>query len=115
MSFDIGAIVRVPFPITEKKGRKFRPALVVAQFRVTRDINLLWTLMITGANREKWEGDVELPDHEAIGLPIASMVRTAKIATIDACEAQPIAQIDGDLLQQILARVRAGVAVVPAL
>ncbi len=110
MSFDIGAIVRVPFPITEKKGRKFRPALVVAQFSVTRDITLLWTLMITGANRAKWKGDIDLPDHEVLGLPIASMVRTAKIATIDAREAERIAQIDGDVLQQILARFRAGVA-----
>lgn len=110
MSFDIGAIVRVPFPITEKKGRKFRPALVVAEFRVTRDITLLWTLMITGANRAKWEGDIDLPDHEAIGLPIPSMVRTAKIATVDVREAERIAQIDGDLLQRILAGVRAGVA-----
>lgn len=110
MSFDIGAIVRVPFPITEKKGRKFRPALVVAQFQVTSDITLLWTLMITGANRDKWEGDIVLPDHEAISLPIASMVRTAKIATIDAREAQGIAQIEGDLLRQVLERMRAGIA-----
>lgn len=110
MSFDIGAIVRVPFPITEKKGRKFRPALVVARFQVTTEIALLWTLMITGANRDKWAGDIELPDHEAIGLPIPSMIRTAKIATIDIREAERIAQIDGELLQRILAGVRVGLA-----
>jgi len=46
--------------------------------------------MITSAGNRGWPGDVEVSDLGASGLPMASVVRTAKIATIEAKEAERI-------------------------
>jgi len=51
---------------------------------------LLWVLMITSAENRGWPGDVAISDLPASGLPVASVVRTAKIATIEAADAETI-------------------------
>lgn len=82
-------IVSVPFPYVERPIRQRRPALiVVAGMGAAQD--LLWVLMITAAANRGWPEDVMIDDHAAAGLPIPSIVRTAKIATIAAVDAQPL-------------------------
>jgi mRNA interferase MazF len=49
---------------------------------------LLWLIMITSAENRGWPGDVGLSDLRAAGLPAPSIVRPAKIATVDARDAQ---------------------------
>lgn len=44
---------------------------------------LIWVVMITAAENGGWPGDIAVADHLAAGLPIPSIVRTSKIATID--------------------------------
>jgi mRNA interferase MazF len=44
--------------------------------------------MITSAANRGWTGDVTISDLQAAGLPIPSIVRTAKLATIEARDAQ---------------------------
>jgi mRNA interferase MazF len=49
---------------------------------------LLWLAMITSAANRGWAGDVAITHLTAAGLPAASIVRPAKIATIDARDAE---------------------------
>jgi mRNA interferase MazF len=44
--------------------------------------------MITSAANRGWEGDVAISDLRAAGLPVPSLVRPAKLATIEARDAQ---------------------------
>jgi PemK-like protein. len=70
--------------------REWRPALVVASGALEEQHGLAWVLMITSAKNRGWPEDVEISDIEAAGLPVASVVRAAKIATIEAGEAERI-------------------------
>jgi mRNA interferase MazF len=49
---------------------------------------LIWVAMITAAENRRWPGDVVVADHLAVGLPIPSIVRTSKLATIVARRAE---------------------------
>ena len=82
-SFEVGDVVAVPFPYTDRPVRQRRPAFVAAADALTRDHGLLWVMMITSAENRRWATDVPITDLEAAGLPAASVVRTAKIATIE--------------------------------
>lgn len=83
----VWSVVKVPFPYTDRPVRQHRPALVVARTAVASGVPLLWVLMITSADNRGWAGDVAVSDLRQSGLPAASVVRTEKIATIDAREA----------------------------
>jgi len=76
---DVWDIVKVPFPYTNRPIQQFRPALVVARLHHADMPELLWVLMITSATHRRWPGDVAIA-----GLPAPSVVRCAKIATIEA-------------------------------
>ncbi|MGH6895593.1 MAG: type II toxin-antitoxin system PemK/MazF family toxin [Geminicoccaceae bacterium] len=96
-------MVAVPFPYVERPIQQRRPALVVAA-GLGASHDLLWVLMITAAVNPRWPDDVEIDDHEDAGLPIPSVVRTAKIATIEARAASKLGRIQ----RQLSARVAAG-------
>jgi mRNA interferase MazF len=81
-SFERWDVVKVPYPYTHRPVTEHRPALVVAV--VDEGPGLLWVLMITSAANRTWPGDVAMADAGAVGLPAPSVVRTAKIAIIDA-------------------------------
>jgi mRNA interferase MazF len=76
-------VVVVPFPYSDQLAEKRRPALVVSSNKFNRKHGLLWVSMITSASNPKWDGDVAIPANRRTGLPSPSMVRTAKIATIE--------------------------------
>lgn len=77
-------IVVVPFPYTDRTTTKRRPALVVSNDDLHENHSLVWVVMITSAKNAKWEGDIEIKDFEAVGLPAPSIIRPSKIVTIDA-------------------------------
>ncbi|HEY0834770.1 MAG TPA: type II toxin-antitoxin system PemK/MazF family toxin [Azospirillum sp.] len=87
-TFDVWDIVKVPFPYTDRPVRQRRPALVVAAGDLQSHHGLVWVLMITSADNRGWPGDVGVTDLAAAGLPAPSVVRTAKIAAIDARDAE---------------------------
>ena len=90
--FDRWDVVAVPFPYVERPFQQRRPALVVAAgLGAAQD--LLWVLMITAAANPRWLEDVEIDDHSRAGLPVASLVRTAKIATLEARAASKLRRI----------------------
>jgi mRNA interferase MazF len=99
-------VVRVPFPYTDAEARQHRPALVVATAGPGPEPLLLWVLMITSAVNRGWAGDVPIPDAASAGLPAPSVIRTAKIATIDASRAEP----RGSVEPATLAAVRGEIA-----
>jgi PemK-like protein. len=96
-AFDAWDVVKVPFPYTGRPVRQYRPALVVAAGEIQAAHGLLWVVMITSAENRGWSADVEVTDLDVAGLPAASVVRTAKIATIEAKEAQRLGTLtEGD-------------------
>ena len=101
-----GDIVRVPFPYRHVAARQHRPALVIAQSGPDAGF-LLWVLMITSAANRGWPGDLAIPDHAAAGLPAPSLIRTAKIATIEAHRADVRGRLPEAILAQVMAEVRA--------
>jgi mRNA interferase MazF len=88
--FEAWDIVKVPFPYTDRPVRQRRPALVIAANELEAKHGLLWLAMITSAANRGWPGDVAISDINAAGLPIPSIVRPAKIATIEARDAEPL-------------------------
>ena len=101
-SFERGAIVRVPFPYTNRPIEQFRPALVVSSKAFSQNSHLLWVLMITSASNRRWPGDNALVEgHSDFGLPAPSLIRTAKMATVEAVVAEPIGQLPATLLDQV--------------
>ena len=91
--FDVWDVVKVPFPYTDRPVRQRRPALVVAANGIQREHGLLWVVMITSAENRGWPGDVEVTNLTMAGLPAESVVRIAKIATIEAKEAERIGSL----------------------
>lgn len=87
-TFEVWDIVKVPFPYTDRPIRQNRPALVIAAGELEATHGLLWLAMITSAANRGWMGDVTISDLQVAGLPIPSIVRTAKVATIEARDAQ---------------------------
>ncbi len=101
-NFSQGDVVRVPFPYTDRATRQSRPALVVSSGASTLDHSLLWVSMITSAANKGWAGDLDIADLQRAGLPAASVIRTAKIATIDAEDASRLGRIPARLLKQVI-------------
>lgn len=107
-TFEQGAVIRVPFPYTDRPVRQYRPALVVSSTGVGENQSLLWVLMITSAENRRWPGDVDVGErHREMGLPAPSLVRTAKIATIESTQADQIGRLRGDILDEVLDNVGA--------
>ncbi|MCC7017292.1 MAG: type II toxin-antitoxin system PemK/MazF family toxin [Rhodospirillales bacterium] len=106
-------VVKVPFPYTDRPVRQHRPALVVAVGPIEAARGLLWILMITSAENRRWEDDVAISDPDAAGLPAPSVVRCAKIATIESRDADRIGSLphaDRRKVAEHLARALAATA-----
>jgi mRNA interferase MazF len=75
--YKVGDIVSVEFPFSDFQGQKRRPGLVL----ISSDMDLLVARVTTHPPRDSF--DVLLNHWAEIGLPRASTVRLAKLATID--------------------------------
>jgi mRNA-degrading endonuclease toxin of MazEF toxin-antitoxin module len=84
-TFEPWDIVKVPFPYTDRPVRQNRPALVISAEELQAVHGLLWLAMITSAANRGWSGDVAVSD---LGIAAPSIVRPAKIATIDPRDAE---------------------------
>ena len=102
--FEIGDIVRVPFPYVERNKAYARPVLVISRGIGIID-PLYWCLMITSALRDRWQGDIDIgPEHLAFGLPKRCVIRTAKVSTVAASMVETVL---GRIPQALLAQVQA--------
>jgi mRNA interferase MazF len=91
--FEAWDIVKVPFPYTDRPVRQRRPALVIAAGDLEEAHGLLWLAMITSAANRAWPGDVAISDLHLAGLPAPSIVRPAKVATIEARDAERLGML----------------------
>lgn len=83
MSFERFAVVRVPFPFTDRNATRNRPALVLsdaASFNTPSGQSVM--AMITSRGNAPWPLDCPIADLNAAGLPAPSMVRF-KLFTLD--------------------------------
>jgi mRNA interferase MazF len=103
--FEQGDVIKVPFPYTDRPTRQSRPALVVSTADIEDAHGLLWVIMITSAENRGWPGDLPVRNLARAGLPVASVIRTAKIATIEASDATRLGTVPATLLARVLARI----------
>ena len=89
-SSEVWDVIKVPFPYADRPAQQHRPALVVARHEQPGSPALLWVMMITSATHQRWSDDIAVSDLLMAGLPAASIVRVAKIATIEARDAERI-------------------------
>ena len=83
MAFDRFAVVRVPFPFTDRDAKKNRPAVVLsdpAAFNTAAGHSVM--AMITSQANPPWPLDCPVKDLSAAGLPAPSKVRF-KLFTLD--------------------------------
>jgi len=66
---------------------------VIVAGSLAEEHGLLWVLMITSAANQRWREDVAISSQETAGLPAPSVVRCAKVATIETAEAQAIGKL----------------------
>jgi mRNA interferase MazF len=111
--FDLWDVIKVPFPYTDRPIRQRRPALVVATGRLRQDHGLVWVLMITSAENRGWSHDVDVTDLTVAGLPAASVVRAAKIATIEVRDAERIGSLAVSDCNRVAQHLRTILAAVP--
>ena len=78
-SFDL---VRVPFPFTDLRVIKRRPALVLSQRMFQQQSGHLLLAMVTSAKHSYWPSDWPIEDFQLAGLPQPCVVRF-KLFTLD--------------------------------
>lgn len=105
VTFKQGDVVKVPFPYTDRSTRQSRPALVVSTGDIQAAHGLLWVVMITSAANRGWSGDVSVSNLAKTGLPVPSVIRTAKIATIEVSDAVRLGKITTAVLRQVAQRI----------
>jgi mRNA interferase MazF len=76
-------VIVLPFPYADRLAEKRRPAVIVSRPWLTEAHGIVWAVMITSADNAGWESDISITDGEAIGLRNPSIIRPAKVATID--------------------------------
>ena len=75
-------VVILPFPFTDRNAAKVRPAVVVSSEALHGRAGKYFIAMITSAGHAPVEGDVGISDIGTAGLPVDSLVRPSKLATV---------------------------------
>ena len=105
-TFEPGDVIRVPFPYTDRATRQSRPAVVVSTAEFQDLHGLLWVVMITSAKNRGWPDDVLVANLQLAGLPVPSIIRCAKIATIDASAASTLGRLSAAQVRQVTDKIR---------
>ena len=74
-AFESFAVVRVPFPFTDRQAQKRRPALVLSKPGFQQACGHLLLAMITSARQSSWPLDWPIDDLDHAGLLIPCVVR----------------------------------------
>ena len=83
--------------VDQRLSPKSRPALVVSTSGI-RDLHgMLWVVMITSAQNQGWSGDVQVANLKMAGLRVPSVIRSAKIATIEASDAAKLGRVSAEI------------------
>ena len=76
------AVVRVPFPFTDRQSHKRRPAVVLSTPEFQRSSGHLLLAMVTSAAQSAWPLDWPIQDLTPTGLRHPCVIR-AKLFTLD--------------------------------
>lgn len=106
--FEPGDVVKAASLDTDARTTALHSAPVLACAGPAENPDpLVWALMITSAEYRGWPDDVPVDDLALAGLPAPSVVRCAKIATLDAARAETLGRLSPDTLDAVRARVGA--------
>lgn len=98
-----GEVVDVLFPFIDTPKRKLRPAVVLSNAEFQKNSGACILIMVTSAERSRWNTDVPLSDWQKAGLKKPSIIRW-KIFTLDE---KLIAKSRGVLSDQDASQVKA--------
>jgi mRNA interferase MazF len=87
-------VVVLPFPYADRLTEKRRPAVIVSKPWLAEKHRIVWAVMVTSADNAGWESDIPITDAAATGPRNPSIIRPAKVATVDVSR---IARIAGRL------------------
>ncbi len=110
MSLQVGDIVWVEFPHVETNRIASRPALIVSVPTLGPKNDLAWMVMITNAANAHWPGDIAIDDFKAAGLPIPSVIRTEKVATLEVASANYVGRLPNALWLQVCNAIQSHIA-----
>ena len=82
MTYERFDVVVVPFPFTDRRSSKRRPAVVLSDAAFGKANGNSVMAMVTSAKHSRWSLDLAIGDLAAAGLPSASTVRM-KLFTLD--------------------------------
>lgn len=82
MTYERFDVVVVPFPFTDRRSTKRRPAVVIsdADFGAANEASVM--AMVTSAKHSRWKLDLEIADLASAGLVSPCVVRL-KLFTLD--------------------------------
>jgi len=75
VNFEPYDIVVVPFPFTEKRAFKHRPAVIISTTEFNETHDHLTLAMITSAKNSLWESDVPIQEWETAALMVPCKIR----------------------------------------
>lgn len=111
MTFEAGTIVLVPFPFSNLKSRKRRPAVVVSRADYNnRNPDAIVCAMTSNLSNAAHSVLVSQRDLVDGRLPVDSRVKADKLATLDQAMMRPIGRLRPGLLAQLCKEL---VAVLP--
>ena len=105
-TFERGDVIKVPFPYTDRATRQSRPAVVISTAQLQELHGLLWVVMITSAENRGWPDDVPVANLKLAVLPVPSLIRSAKIATIDASDASKLGRVSPAQLRRVTSKIK---------
>lgn len=97
----------MPFPYVDRLRVKRRPAVVISGRTWLDAHGLVWVVMVTSATNPPWPDDVAVEDFAAAGLPKPSVVRAAKVATVEAARCERLGRLPAGTARRVIATLRA--------
>lgn len=105
-TFEPFHVVSVPFPYVAREQLKRRPALIVSTKALLHRHGLLWVGMITSAAGGRRADDIEIDDLAAAGLSKPSVVRAAKLASVEPDRLRRIGAVTPAVAGKVAAQLR---------
>ena len=69
----------------------------------------MWVVMITSAENRGWPDDVPVSNLKMAGLPSPSLIRSAKMATIEAADASKLGRVSEGQLGLVTEKLLRGI------
>jgi mRNA interferase MazF len=83
VAYNAWDVIAVPFPYSDRDSAKRRPALIVSADALHEEQGIYWVAMITTAKNTRYPGDIPIRSIDKTGLHTPSVIRPAKLATIE--------------------------------